>query len=271
MTRNQSNPAAVNDHGTDDQLAISTDDLRKDYGGTIAVDGLDLTVDRGTIYGFLGPNGAGKSTTIRMLTALLPPSSGTGRVAGAPITDREALIDHIGYLPESPPIHDEFTAREQLEYHGGLRGMKPTEIESRIETLLDRFELAEDADDRIVTYSKGMRQKTGLIQAIMHQPDVVFLDEPTSGLDPRAARTVRETITDLAANDTTVFLSTHILPVVEELATEVGILYDGQLVTEGAPTELKERLEAGEESSLEDVFLEVTTDEPYAAEDSEDD
>jgi len=112
-----------------------------------------------------------------------------------------------------------------------------------------------------------MRQKTGLIKAIMHQPDVVFLDEPTSGLDPRAARTVRETITDLAANDTTVFLSTHILPVVEELATEIGILYDGQLVAEGSPTKLKERLEAGEESSLEEVFLEVTTDEPYAAED----
>ena len=246
--------------GTSDRRAIVTDELRKDYGETTAVDGLDLTVERGTVYGFLGPNGAGKTTTIRMLTALLPPTSGSGRVAGASITDREAIIEHIGYLPESPPIHEEFTAREQLEYHGGLRNMEPVTIGDRIETLLDCFDLIDAADDRIVSYSKGMRQKTGLMQAIMHEPDVVFLDEPTSGLDPRAARTVRETITELAAGDTTVFLSTHVLPVVEEIATEVGILYDGELVAEGPPRDLKDRMETGVESTLEDVFLEVTTD-----------
>jgi len=227
------------DTGTNDRQAIVTDVLTKAYGETTAVDGLDLTVERGMVYGFLGPNGAGKTTTIRMLTALLPPTSGSGRVAGASITDREALIKHIGYLPESPPIHEEFTAREQLEYHGGLRNMDPADIESQIETLLARFDLIDAADKRIVTYSKGMRQKTGLIQAIMHDPDVVFLDEPTAGLDPRAARTVRETITDLAAGDTTVFLSTHILPVVEEIATEVGILYDGHLVARGHLSNLK--------------------------------
>lgn len=113
-----------------------------------------------------------------------------------------------------------------------------------------------------------MKQKTGLVQALMHEPDVVILDEPTSGLDPRAARTVRDTITELAAGDRTVFLSTHILPVVAELATEVGILYDGELVAEGAPEELKDRMEAGGESTLEDVFLEVTTDEAYEADES---
>lgn len=248
---------------TGDRLAIITDDLTKEYGDATAVDSLGLAVERGAVYGFLGPNGAGKTTTIRMLTALLPPTSGSGRVAGVSVTDREALIKHIGYLPESPPIHEEFTAREQLEYHGGLRNMASADIENRIETLLDRFELTNAADDRIVTYSKGMRQKTGLIQAIMHDPDVVFLDEPTSGLDPRAARTVRETITNLAASDTTVFLSTHILPVIEEIATKVGILYDGQLVAEGPPDELKDRMETGSESTLEDVFLEVTTDDVY--------
>jgi ABC-2 type transport system ATP-binding protein len=168
-------------------------------------------------------------------------------------------------LPESPPLHEVFTAREQLEYHGGLRGMAPDSIESRTETLLDRFGLADDADDRIVTYSKGMRQKTGLIQAIMHQPDVVFLDEPTSGLDPRAARAVRETITGLTDSGTTVVISTHILPVVEELATDVGILYDGRLVAEGPPDDLKRRVETGARNTLEDVFLEVTTDEADAA------
>jgi len=244
-----------------DETVIVTDGLRKEYGDTTAVESLNIAVERGSIYGLLGPNGAGKSTTIRMLTGLHPPTSGSGHVAGASVTDRKALIQQIGYLPESPPIHEEFTAREQLEYHGGLRGMAPDKVKSRIGTLLDRFALADDADDRIVTYSKGMRQKTGLIQAIMHEPAVVFLDEPTSGLDPRAARTVRETITDLAANGTTVVLSTHVLPVVEELATNVGILYNGRLVTEGSPKDLKNRVRTADENTLEDVFLEVTTDE----------
>lgn len=253
---------------TDRQPAISTSDLTKTYSETTAVDGLDLTVERGAVYGFLGPNGAGKTTTIRMLTGLLPPTSGTGRVAGTSITDRETLIEHIGYLPESPPIHEEFTAREQLEYHGGLRNMSPPAIDDRIETLLARFELADAADERIATYSKGMRQKTGLIQAIMHGPDVVFLDEPTSGLDPRAARTVRETITNLAAADTTVFLSTHLLPVVEEIATDVGILYDGDIVAEGPPGELTGHREIDGERTLEDVFLKVTTEDEYSRDES---
>ncbi|AAG20956.1 MULTISPECIES: ABC transporter ATP-binding protein [Halobacterium] len=251
-----------------DHLAITTDDLTKEYGDTTAVSGFTLAIEAGHVYGFLGPNGAGKTTTIRMLTALTEPTSGAGHVAGHPITNRQAIIPHIGYLPELPPIYDELTAREQLEYHGGLRDMDPVEIEDRIEELLDRFDLTGDADDRISTYSKGMKQKTGLVQALMHEPDVVILDEPTSGLDPRAARTVRDTITELAAGDRTVFLSTHILPVVAELATEVGILYDGELVAEGAPEELKDRMEAGGESTLEDVFLEVTTDEAYEADES---
>ncbi len=244
-----------------DTHVIATDELTKEYLETTAVDQLSLEIESGTIYGFLGPNGAGKTTTIKMLTGLIRPTSGSGCVGGASITDREALINHIGYLPESPPIHEELTAREQLEYHGGLRGMDPEEIEERIDSLLERLDLAEDADSRIVTYSKGMRQKTGLIQAIMHEPDVVFLDEPTSGLDPRAARTVRAVITELAEAGTTVFLSTHLLPVIERLATEVGILYEGELVEEGPPEALVERMESGEDSTLEDVFLNVTTDD----------
>jgi len=254
--------------GPDTQPAVSTNDLTKTYSDTTAVNDLNLTVERGAVYGFLGPNGAGKTTTIRMLTALLPPTSGSGRVAGTSITNREELIEHIGYLPESPPIHEEFTAHEQLEYHGGLRNMTPSEIDNRIESLLARFELTDVADQRIATYSKGMRQKTGLIQAIMHDPDVVFLDEPTSGLDPRAARTVRETITNLAAEDTTVFLSTHILPVVEDIATNVGILYKSNLVAEGHPSDLASHREIDEGRTLEDVFLEVTTEDEYRSNES---
>ncbi len=241
-----------------DAPAIETDGLTKRYGETTAVAGLTMTVDRGTIYGFLGPNGAGKTTTMRMLTTLTKPTSGTARVAGQPIADRESVTPHIGYLPEEPPIYDELTGREQLEYAAGLRDLPEAESTERIESLLERFDLRADADRRIEGYSKGMRQKVGVIQAVLHEPDVAFLDEPTSGLDPRAARTMRNTIADLADQEMTIFLSTHILPVVDELADEIGVLHDGKLVAQGEPETLKSRAETGESRSLEDAFLEVT-------------
>jgi ABC-2 type transport system ATP-binding protein len=178
-------------------------------------------------------------------------------VAGESVADRAAVVEHIGFLPEEPPLYDELTGREQLEYVAGLRGHEDWD---RVESLLDRFDLDGDADRRVETYSKGMKQKLGLVQALLHDPDVLFLDEPTSGLDPRAARTVRDTISEVAAAETTVFLSTHILPVVEELADTVGVLYDGDLVAEGSPTELTDSVESG--STLEDVFLDVTSEQP---------
>jgi len=241
--------------------AIVTEDLAKRYGDVTAVEGLSIEIERGSVYGFLGPNGAGKTTTMRMLTTLTRPTSGTARVAGASIEDRAAVTPHVGYLPEEPPVYDELTGREQLEYMAGLRDL-PAEVASdRIEDLLERFDLAGDADKRIDAYSKGMRQKTGVIQAVLHEPAVVFLDEPTSGLDPRAARTMRDTIADLADREMTVFLSTHILSVVDELADEVGVLHEGRLVAEGSPDELKGRAESGGGSTLEDVFLQVTDTE----------
>jgi ABC-2 type transport system ATP-binding protein len=241
--------------------AIETAALRKEYDDEVAVEDLTMTIGRGTIYGFLGPNGAGKTTTMRMLTTLTRPTSGSAQVAGHPISDRDAVTPHIGYLPEEPPLYDELTGREQLEYFAGLRDLPPASASERIDALLDRFGLREDADKRIDAYSKGMRQKVGVIQAMLHEPDVVFLDEPTSGLDPRAARTMRDTIAELADREMTVFLSTHILPVVDELADVVGVLHDGRLVAEGTPDGLKRRAETGEQRSLEDAFLEVTTEE----------
>ncbi|WP_266079108.1 ABC transporter ATP-binding protein [Haladaptatus caseinilyticus] len=236
--------------------AIETDGLTKRFDGTAVVSNLRLTVPEGAVYGFLGPNGAGKTTTMRMLTTLIRPTSGTARVAGQSIDDRDAVVSRIGFLPEEPPLYDELTAREQLQYVAGLRDV---DADARIDTLLDRFDLAADADERVSTYSKGMKQKTALIQAILHEPELVFLDEPTSGLDPRAARTVRELISELTDDGMTVFLSTHILPVVEELADTVGVLYDGTLVAEDSPERLTHRAE--EEQSLEDVFLDVTSEE----------
>ncbi|MEF8773455.1 MAG: ABC transporter ATP-binding protein [Halobacteriales archaeon] len=242
----------------DDSVAIRTAGLRKEYGSTVAVADLDLAIERGTVYGFLGPNGAGKTTTMRMLTTLTRPTDGDAWVAGTHVEDRDALRPHVGYLPEEPPVYEELTAREQLEYVAGLREVPAGRADGWIEDLLERFDLLSDAEDRIGTYSKGMRQKVGISQALLHRPDVLFLDEPTGGLDPRAARTVRDTVADLAAEDTTVFLSTHILPVVDELADTVGVLHDGRLVAEGAPATLKRRVEGGEETTLEEVFLSVT-------------
>ena len=240
--------------------AIEMDALTKRYGGTTAVSNLTTTVAAGSVYGFLGPNGGGKTTTMRMLTTLTRPTAGSATVAGNPIEDRESVTPHIGYLPEEPPIYDELTGREQLRYAAGLRDLPEAESDGRIEAMLDRFDLLEDADKRIGEYSKGMRQKIGVIQAVLHEPAVAFLDEPTSGLDPRAARTMRDTIAELADRDMTIFLSTHILPVVDELADRIGVLHDGELVAEGDPETLKSRAEAGEHASLEDAFLAVTQD-----------
>ncbi|ERH03077.1 MAG: ABC-type multidrug transport system, ATPase component [Halonotius sp. J07HN6] len=244
---------------TDDSPAITASGLTKTFDADPVVDGIDLTIEQGTVYGFLGPNGAGKTTTMRMLTTLTAPSSGDAAIMGAPVTDRDGVRNHVGYLPEEPPVFDELTGREQLRYFARLRDLPPEPTADRIDRWLDRFELTEDADRRLDDYSKGMRQKIGLIQALLHEPAVVFLDEPTSGLDPRAARTVLDAIDTLTDNGQTVFLSTHILSVVEELADTVGVLYNGQLVAEGAPDDLTETAEAGGDSTLEDVFLSVTT------------
>ncbi|WP_247730866.1 ABC transporter ATP-binding protein [Halovivax limisalsi] len=238
--------------------AIEMDGLTKRYGETTAVSSVTTTIESGTVYGFLGPNGAGKTTTMKMLTTLTRPTEGSARVAGQSITDRPAVTPHIGYLPEEPPLYDELTGREQLEYVAGLRELPTERARADIEAMLDRFDLADDADKRISDYSKGMRQKVGVIQAVLHEPAVAFLDEPTSGLDPRAARTMRDTIAELADREMTIFLSTHILPVVEELADEVGVIHDGELVAEGSPAELAAEAEAGEGGTLEDAFLSIT-------------
>ena len=244
---------------TDTGAAIVAEGLTRHFGETVAVDDLDLRIPEGTVYGFLGPNGAGKTTTIEMLTTLLPPTAGRAWVAGVPVTDRDRVKGHIGYLPHESPVYESFTAREQLAYAADIRRLDADAADERIEALLSRVGLLADADDRIGTYSQGMRRKVGLVQALLHEPDVAFLDEPTSGLDPRASRAVIDLITEQVATGTTVFLSSHILPVVEELADTVGVLYRGRLVAEDAPDRLVDREGQG---TLEDVFLEVTTDRP---------
>ena len=247
--------------GDEPSLAIETRGLTRYFGETVAVEDLELAIPQGTVYGFLGPNGAGKTTTIEMLTTLLAPTSGEAWIMGEPVTNRDAVKAHIGYLPHEPPVYESFTAREQLAYAADLRQLDSDVADQRIHTLLDRIDLLEAANDRIETYSQGMRRKVGLVQALLHEPDVAFLDEPTSGLDPRASRTVIELITEQVQAGTTVFLSSHILAVVEELADTVGVLYRGQLVAEDSPERLVELTETESGTgTLEQAFLEVTTD-----------
>jgi ABC-2 type transport system ATP-binding protein len=257
--------------------ALVASGLTKRYGDTTAIESLDLDVDRGVVYGFLGPNGAGKTTTMRILTGLIDPTEGEARVAGTPSSNRRELVDRIGLLPEEPPLYDELTGREQLQFAADLRDRRWEDVSERALGYCDALDLTEDLDRRIEGYSTGMRQKTAFVQATQHDPDVVFLDEPTSGLDPRAAKTLRELVVDLAAEDTTVFLSTHILPVVEEIADVVGVLHGGRIVAEGPPSNLIADAERGTESEgttaaadadgdtdLEDAFLALTS-EPEAA------
>lgn len=246
--------------------AISSQSLTKRYGKTIAVNGIDLSIPSGTVYAFLGPNGAGKTTTIRMLTGLTHPTSGSASVAGVSVTNRAQLTQRIGYLPAEPPVFDELTAREYMRFLAQLHDIDTPDTRERVESYLDRFELSTEANRRIGEYSTGMKKKIGVIGAVFHEPAVLFLDEPTSGLDPRAARTIREMIAELVDQEMTVFLSTHILPVAEELADIVGVIHEGSLVAEGAPDELINRAEGSEAPDLESVFLEVTktrSETPY--------
>ena len=198
---------------------------------------------------------------MQMLTALTPPTSGQASINGVSIRDRDAVTRQIGYLPERPPLYSELTAYEQLDLAAHLRDLPPSDVTERIESLLDRLQLSATADEPIADYSKGMRQKTALIQAILHEPAVVFLDEPTAGLDPRAARTLRDMIAEIVDSGSTVFLSTHLLPVVDELADTVGVIHDGQLVAENSPEELKRRVASSEQATLEDAFLDLTRED----------
>lgn len=245
---------------TTNDTAILATNLRKTYASEVALDSLSLSIPQGTVYGFLGPNGAGKTTTMRLLTGLSQPTSGTVSICGVSVDDRRNIASLVGYLPETPPLYEEFSAREQLEYVADLRDIPRSTASDRIDEYLNQFELVDDADRHISGYSKGMKQKTAFIQSVIHDPNVLFLDEPTSGLDPRAARRIRDSITEFADSGTTVFLSTHILPVVEAVADEIGVLFDGHLVAEGTPAELQSRAETGESGTLEDAFLAVTSE-----------
>jgi len=220
-------------------LIIETQGLRKQFGTTVAVSDLSLYVGEGEIFGFLGPNGAGKTTAIKVLLALVEPTSGTGRVLGAPLGDRAARA-RIGFLPEHFRFHETLTATELLRFHGRLYGLRGVSLDARVDRLLTRVDLADAADRPLRGYSKGMLQRVGLAQALLNDPQLVFLDEPTSGLDPLGRLLVRDIIAELRADGVTVFLNSHLLGEVEATCDRVVFVKRGRVVEErrlSAPAE----------------------------------
>jgi ABC-2 type transport system ATP-binding protein len=231
--------------------------LTRSFGEVKAVDGIDLEVRRGELFGFLGPNGAGKTTTIRLLTGLLRPTSGDAFVAGHSLTTEPGLARAaLGFVPDTPFLYDKLTAREFLAFSAALHGVDPALAERRARALLALLELEQAADGLVEGYSHGMRQKTALAGALIHDPPVLFLDEPTIGLDPRSARTIKDLLRGLCDRGKAVFLSTHVLEIAERLCDRVGILSQGKLAVVGTVTELKEQARAS--ASLEEIFLGLT-------------
>jgi ABC-type multidrug transport system ATPase subunit len=234
--------------------AIELRGLTKHYGSFTAVNGLDLTVESGDVYGFLGPNGAGKSTSIRMMTSLIRPTSGVIRLFGMDLqTHRSEVLRRIGAIVERPDFYNYLSARRNLEILGRLSGADVSR--ANLLRALGIVGLAERAESRVKTFSHGMKQRLGIAQALLHDPDLIILDEPTTGLDPHGMKDIRELILSLSADHRkTIFLSSHILPEVELTANRMVIINKGKAVVEGAVQDL---LNAGR--------MRVTIETPTAA------
>ncbi len=237
---------------------IELESVSRSYGRKKAVDGLTLSIPPGRLFAFLGPNGAGKTTTIRMLVGLLRPDSGTIHVCGLDMTkETRDAAGLIGYVADDSFLYDKLSGRELLEFVGEIRGMTRQEVARRIEREIGRFELGAFIDLLIETYSHGMKQRVALASALMHDPKVLVVDEPLLGLDPRSVRFVKDLLREHTRRGATVFLSTHTLSVVEEIADSLGIIHQGRLLFVGSIRDLRARLTA-EDQALESMFLQLT-------------
>jgi gliding motility-associated transport system ATP-binding protein len=224
---------------------IQVDGLIKDYGPTRAVDQVTFNVRKGEVLGFLGPNGAGKSTTMKILTCYLAPTAGQAKVAGYDVFDQSLEVRRrIGYLPEDTPIYRDMTVREFLEFAADMRGMLRDKSAARIKEIGGRCGLSDVAGKLVGELSKGYRQRLGLAQALLHDPDILILDEPTSGLDPNQIVEIRSLIKEIG-REKTVILSTHILPEVQATCSRIVIISGGKLVADGTPEALRARERGG--------------------------
>ncbi len=237
---------------------LKFDNVSKFFGTTVAVYQLNLEVEEGEFFGFLGPNGAGKTTTIKMATGLLHPTEGRITIGGLDIHKYpEEAKRLIGYIPDSPFIYEKLTGREFLHFVGGLYGMSERSIRNRVGWLFELFKIGDWGDELAGSYSHGMKQKIVFSSALLHNPKLIIIDEPLVGLDPQSQKLVKDVLSQLVSMNHTVFMSTHTLPVAEELCTRIGIIHEGKLLQTGTIDELKEQAHT-KGTSLESLFLDLT-------------
>ncbi|MCD6163698.1 MAG: ABC transporter ATP-binding protein [candidate division Zixibacteria bacterium] len=236
---------------------IKFKNVAKKFGNYTAVDNLNLEVQAGELFGFLGPNGAGKTTTIKMMTGILKPTSGSISVGETDIQkEPEKAKKIIGYIPDDPFLYDRLTGREHLEFVGGLYHLDQDTIQKRSEELFEIFDMNGWIDKRCEEYSHGMCQKLVFCSAFIHNPSVLVVDEPMVGLDPQSARIVKDLLKTYASKGTTIFISTHVLSVAEELCGRIGIINNGKLIGLGTLEELKKQ-DARNNINLEALFLDL--------------
>ena len=252
-------------------MAVETFDLVRRFQDFVAVDNLNLTVRRGSFFGFLGPNGAGKSTTIKMLTGLLAPTSGTIRVLGRDLSREPLEVKRrIGVVPEDLNLFERLTGAEMLAFTGRMYGLQKAEIAQRSPELLDLMELRSEPRKLIVEYSHGMKKKLSLACALIHRPDILFLDEPFEGIDAIASRTLKDLLSRLTARGLTVFLTSHVLEIVERLCSDIAIISQGKLLAAGSLDELRKGIQLEDDGqqaglvgqhagpiSLEEYFIHI--------------
>jgi ABC-2 type transport system ATP-binding protein len=237
---------------------IELSNLTKRYGRFTAVDGINLTIPRGELYGLLGPNGAGKTTTMRMIAGILQPSSGTVKIAGIDIQQSPLVAkSRLGFIPDRPFVYDKLTGAEFLRFVAGLYGQGGIEIERRIDELLGLFELAPWKDELTESYSHGMRQKLIISSALVHRPEVIVVDEPMVGLDPKSARLLKDLLREFVTRGGTVLMSTHTLEIAEAMCDRIAIVQGGRVAVSGTMEELRAQTSSGD-ASLEDLFLKLT-------------
>ena len=236
------------------ELAVETRGLTRDFGSIRAVSGVDLAVPAGSFYGFLGPNGAGKSTTIKCLTGLLSPTAGTMRILGVdPLVDPVAVKRRIGVVPEDLALFDRLTAEETLAFIAQVHGIDAATAKSRSADLLQLMDLKSSANKLVTDFSHGMRKKLSLAAALLPAPRLLFLDEPFEGIDAMASRQIKDLLLSFVSRGGTIFLTSHILEIVERLSTHIGVIARGKLVAQGSIDEL--RAAAGGTQTLEELFI----------------
>jgi ABC-2 type transport system ATP-binding protein len=238
------------------KAAITIDNLKKSFGDVHAVNGLDLEIKEGELFGLLGPNGAGKTTAINIMVGLQDPTDGSVNVAGFDITKQPKKVhERIGMCPQEMAVFPFLTGRENVEFYGGLHAMSKHDIKKSVSEFLDKVNLSEDADRKVKEYSGGMKRRISLISALIFDPDIAFLDEPSVGLDPASRRAVWDFIKGLKKENKTIILTTHYMEEAEYLCDRIGIIEKGNLIALGTPEDLMKENNA---KNLEEVFLKLT-------------